>query len=40
MRIVMAVLMGILMMVSVAVVFFQLVTDIVYAYLDPRIRLT
>jgi peptide/nickel transport system permease protein len=35
-----AVLMGILMMVSVAVVFFQLVTDIVYAYLDPRIRLT
>jgi peptide/nickel transport system permease protein len=35
-----AVLMGILMMVSVAVVFFQIVTDIVYAYLDPRIRLT
>jgi peptide/nickel transport system permease protein len=34
-----AVLMGILMMVSVAVVLFQIVTDIVYAYLDPRIRL-
>jgi peptide/nickel transport system permease protein len=34
-----AVLMGILMMVSVAVVFFQILTDIIYAYLDPRIRL-
>jgi peptide/nickel transport system permease protein len=34
-----AVLMGILMMVSVAVVFFQIVTDIIYAYLDPRIHL-
>jgi ABC-type dipeptide/oligopeptide/nickel transport system permease component len=28
-----------LVMISVAVVFFQIVTDIVYAYLDPRIRL-
>jgi peptide/nickel transport system permease protein len=32
------VIMGILMLVSIAVVFFQLVTDIVYAWLDPRIR--
>ena len=34
-----AVIMGILVMISVAVVFFQIVTDMVYAYLDPRIRL-
>ncbi|NJL94235.1 MAG: ABC transporter permease [Anaerolineae bacterium] len=34
------VLMGILMMISVAVVLFQLLTDIVYTWLDPRIRLT
>jgi ABC-type dipeptide/oligopeptide/nickel transport system permease component len=26
------------MLISVAVVFFQLVTDVVYAWLDPRIR--
>jgi len=32
------VVMGILMMISIAVVFFQLVTDIIYAWLDPRIR--
>jgi peptide/nickel transport system permease protein len=32
------VVMGILMMVSVAVVLFQLITDITYAWLDPRIR--
>jgi peptide/nickel transport system permease protein len=32
------VVMGILMMISVAVVFFQLLTDIIYAWLDPRIR--
>jgi ABC-type dipeptide/oligopeptide/nickel transport system permease component len=32
------VLMGILMLVSMAVVVFQLLTDIVYTYLDPRIR--
>ncbi|MEJ5248053.1 MAG: ABC transporter permease [Caldilinea sp.] len=32
------VLMGILMLVSVAVVVFQILTDIVYTYLDPRIR--
>jgi peptide/nickel transport system permease protein len=32
------VLMGILMMISVAVVVFQLLTDIVYTFLDPRIR--
>ncbi|MFN8376416.1 MAG: ABC transporter permease [Anaerolineae bacterium] len=32
------VLMAILMMISVAVVFFQLTTDIVYTWLDPRIR--
>jgi peptide/nickel transport system permease protein len=34
-----AVLMGILMLVAVAVVFFQIITDIIYAFLDPRIRL-
>jgi len=32
------VVMGILMLISVAVVLSQLVTDIVYAWLDPRIR--
>jgi len=32
------VVMGILMMISIAVVFFQLLTDIIYAWLDPRIR--
>jgi peptide/nickel transport system permease protein len=32
------VIMAILMLVSVAVVVFQLLTDIVYAWLDPRIR--
>lgn len=34
------VIMGILMMISVVVVFSQLVTDIIYAWLDPRIRYT
>ncbi len=32
------VVMGILMMISVAVVVFQIITDITYAWLDPRIR--
>ncbi len=32
------VLMGILMMISVAVVIFQIITDIAYTWLDPRIR--
>lgn len=32
------VVMGILMMISVAVVLFQIVTDVIYAWLDPRIR--
>jgi peptide/nickel transport system permease protein len=32
------VLMGILMLVSIAVVTFQLLTDIVYTFFDPRIR--
>jgi peptide/nickel transport system permease protein len=32
------VVMGILMIVALAVVVFQLVTDVVYAWLDPRIR--
>lgn len=32
------VLMGLLMMISVAVVIFQLLTDILYTVLDPRIR--
>jgi ABC-type dipeptide/oligopeptide/nickel transport system permease component len=30
--------MGILMLVATAVVIFQIITDIVYAWLDPRIR--
>jgi peptide/nickel transport system permease protein len=34
------VVMGILMLVAVAVVVFQLLTDIVYTILDPRIRLS
>jgi peptide/nickel transport system permease protein len=33
------VLMGILMLISIAVVLFQILTDIVYSFLDPRIRL-
>jgi peptide/nickel transport system permease protein len=32
------VLMGIIMIISVAVVIFQLLTDLTYTYLDPRIR--
>jgi peptide/nickel transport system permease protein len=32
------VVMGILMLIAVSVVFFQILTDIVYAWLDPRIR--
>jgi peptide/nickel transport system permease protein len=32
------VVMGILMLVAVAVVVFQIITDVVYAWLDPRIR--
>jgi len=35
-----AVLMGLLLMITVAVVVFQLLTDIVYTWLDPRIRYT
>jgi peptide/nickel transport system permease protein len=33
------VLMGILMLISIAVVIFQILTDIVYSFVDPRIRL-
>src|SRR5574339_233143 len=33
------VLMGILMMIAIAVVIFQLLTDIAYSFLDPRIRI-
>jgi peptide/nickel transport system permease protein len=33
-----AVVMGILMMIAVAVIVFQLIADITYAWLDPRIR--
>lgn len=33
-----AVLMGLLMMITSAVIIFQLLTDIVYTWLDPRIR--
>lgn len=32
------VIMGILMLISVAVVLFQILTDVIYAWLDPRIR--
>jgi peptide/nickel transport system permease protein len=32
------VLMGILILISVSVVLFQIITDIVYTFLDPRIR--
>jgi len=32
------VVMGILMLIAVAVVVFQVITDVVYAWLDPRIR--
>lgn len=34
------VVMGILMMISIAVVLSQLITDVIYAWLDPRIRYT
>jgi peptide/nickel transport system permease protein len=34
------VLMGILMFIAVSVVVFQLITDVVYSLLDPRVRLT
>jgi peptide/nickel transport system permease protein len=33
------VLMGILMLISTAVVVFQIITDVTYSFLDPRIRL-
>jgi len=33
------VLMGILMMIAVAVVIFQILTDVAYSFLDPRIRI-
>lgn len=36
----MPVLMGILMVISAAVVLFQLLTDITYTFLDPRIRIS
>jgi peptide/nickel transport system permease protein len=32
-------LMGILMLISIAVVIFQIITDVVYSLIDPRIRL-
>lgn len=34
------VLMGILMLISIAVVIFQIITDVVYSLVDPRIRLS
>src|SRR3972149_5028282 len=37
-RLDMPVVMGILMLIAIAVVIFQIFTDIVYAWLDPRIR--
>jgi peptide/nickel transport system permease protein len=33
------VLMGILMMTAIAVIIFQLLTDITYSFLDPRIQI-
>jgi ABC-type dipeptide/oligopeptide/nickel transport system permease component len=30
--------MGILMMIAVAVIIFQLIADVLYAWLDPRIH--
>jgi peptide/nickel transport system permease protein len=33
------VLMGILMLIAVAVIIFQILTDIAYSFLDPRIRI-
>jgi peptide/nickel transport system permease protein len=33
------VLMGILMIIAIAVVIFQIITDVTYSFLDPRIRL-
>jgi len=32
------VIMGILMLIAIAVIIFQIITDVVYAWLDPRIR--
>jgi peptide/nickel transport system permease protein len=32
-------LMGILMLISIAVVIFQIITDVIYSFVDPRIRL-
>ena len=32
------VVMGILLLVAVSVILFQILTDLVYAWLDPRIR--
>ena len=37
-RVDLPVVMGILMLIAVAVVVFQILTDIIYAWLDPRIR--
>jgi peptide/nickel transport system permease protein len=37
-RVDLPVVMGILMLIAIAVVVFQILTDIVYAWLDPRIR--
>jgi peptide/nickel transport system permease protein len=34
----MPVVMGILMLIAMAVIVFQIITDVVYAWLDPRIR--
>jgi len=34
------VVLGVLLIVSVAVVFFSIVTDIIYTFVDPRIRLS
>jgi peptide/nickel transport system permease protein len=38
MRLDVNVVMGILMLIGVAVIVFQIITDVVYAWLDPRIR--
>ena len=33
-------LVGFVLLIAIAVVFFQLFTDVLYAWLDPRIRFT
>jgi ABC-type dipeptide/oligopeptide/nickel transport system permease component len=32
-------LMGILMLIAITVILFQILTDVLYSFIDPRIRL-